>query len=123
MDKATQIANDGGIRILRGMKLSSVLLDTGNSEVIGGVWITDSTDTFSFDIAISKDYQNKGLSSILIRRAISEYREQEEVYKEMGNELKMEVDVINPKLERILKDRYGFYVTQKLGKDRVLMTI
>jgi len=42
----------------------------------------------------------------------------------MENEyFKMEVDVINPKLAQILKNKYGFYVVSELSQNRVLMSV
>ena len=52
--------------------------------------------------------------------AISEYKYQKEAY---GDDFKMEVDVVNPKLASILKDKYGFKVIRNLGSDRVIMTM
>lgn len=50
-------------------------------------------------------------------KLMSEYEFQEE----MHDDLKIEIDVINPKLAQILKTKYGFKVLQKIGPDRVIM--
>ena len=39
------------------------------------------------------------------------------------DDLKMEVDVINPKLAQILQSKYGFHKVGDLGPDRVLMSL
>lgn len=39
----------------------------------------------------------------------------------MGKEIPIEVDVVNPMMAKILQS-YGFEVSQKIGKDRVIMT-
>lgn len=119
-DKAEEIAKDGGVTILRGQELSGILIDSEASKVIGGLWVSNNPDKFSFDIAIDSGYQNMGLSSELIEAAISEYEDQKDVY---GDDFKMEVDVINPKLANILDKKYGFNVVGNISQDRVLMTI
>lgn len=122
-DRALEIAKNGGVTILRDKRLSGVLVDTKSSSVIGAIWISDSSDVFSFDMAIDTSYQNMGLSNILIKSVISEYRNQKEMYDDMGDEFKMEVDVINPKLAQILTKKYKFYVVAELSQNRVLMSI
>lgn len=116
---ANKIAMDGGVRILRDKNLTGVLVDTEKQRVIGGTWVTDDSDVFSFDIALDKEYQDMRLSHILIKIAIGEYHFLKDVY----NDLKIEVDVINPKLARILRDKFGFHVMEVIGKDRVLMSL
>lgn len=120
-DMASQVAKNGGLNILRDKRLSGILLDTQAPKVIGGLWVSDSSDKFSFDIALESSYQNMGLSNILIKNAIDEYRIQKDMYEESGQEFEMEVDVINPKLAQILKSKYGFHVVAELSPTRVLM--
>ena len=123
-NRAVEIAIDGGISILRNKNLHGILIDINNSRIIGAIWISNSSDEFSFDIAIDGSYQNMGLSSILIDSAIDEYRNQKDMYDDMGdNDFKMEVDVINPKLAQILKNKYNFYVIGELSQHRVLMSM
>jgi ribosomal protein S18 acetylase RimI-like enzyme len=122
-DRALEIAKNGGVTILRDKRLSGILLDKKLSKVIGAIWVSDDNDKFSFDIAIDSSYQNMGLSNILIEEAIAEYKIQKEMYDDMGKDFKMEVDVINPKLAQILKNKYGFYVVGELSKNRFLMTL
>ena len=122
-DRALEIAKKGGVTILRDKRLSGILLDTKLSKVIGAIWVSDSGDKFSFDIAIDSSYQNMGLSDILIKNAISEYKSQKDAYDDTDEDFKMEVDVINPKLAQILKNKYGFYVVSELSRNRVLMSV
>lgn len=122
-DRALEIAKDGGVTILRDKRLSGILIDTKLPRVIGAIWVSDSSDKFSFDIAIDSSYQNMGLSDLLIKDAISEYKTQKDMYDDRGEDFKMEVDVINPKLAQILKNKYGFYVVGELSQNRVLMSV
>ena len=57
--------------------------------------------------------------------AISEFEMQKDAFEDAneGEEFKMEVDVINPKLAKILQNKYSFYVVGQLSQDRVLMSI
>ena len=122
-DEALKIAKNGGVNILSDKRLSGILIDTELPKVIGAIWVSDDSESFSFDIAIDSSYQNMGLSDILIKEAISEYKSQKDMYDDMEQDFKMEVDVINPKLAQILKNKYGFHVVAQLSPDRVLMTI
>ena len=122
-DEALKIAKNEGLNILRDKNLSSILIDSKFKKVIGGIWISDNSNKFSFDIAIDSSYQKKGLSDILIKNAIKEYRMQKYMYDDMGKDFKMEVDVINPKLAQILKNKYGFYIIKSLPQNRVLMSV
>ena len=119
-ERALEIAKNGGVTILRNKNLNSVLFDLKEKKVIGALWVSQEHDKFSFDIALDSGYQNIGLSSNLIKAAISEYEMQKEIY---GDDLKMEVDVINPKLAQILQSKYGFHKVGDLGPDRVLMSL
>jgi len=122
-NEAEEIAKDGGVTILRGQELTSILFDTDSPKVIGGLWVSHDNDKFSFDIAIDSSYQNMGLSSKLIEAAIQEYNIQKDMHDESDNDFKMEVDVINPKLAKILQNKYGFHVVGQITQDRVLMSV
>lgn len=122
VDEVYKIAKNSDIRILSNKKLTGILVDIETFEVIGGIWISDCDGEFSFDIVIINSHQNMGLSHILIKSAINEYEILKEIYDEIGKEFKMNVDVINPKLATILKDKYKFYVVKKIAENRVLMS-
>jgi hypothetical protein len=122
-NRAYEIAKENGLNILRDKRLSSVLVDIENQIPIGGVWVSDNNDSFSFDIALDKNYQNLRLSHLLIDSALEEYIIQNESYFEMNNKkLPMNIDVINPKLADILKKKYGFRSKEKISNNRVIMT-
>lgn len=122
-NRAHQIAKENSLNILSDKRLSTVLVDIKNGIAIGGVWVSDSNDDFSFDIALDKNYQNLRLSHLLIDSALDEYQIQNEAYFDMTNKkLPMNIDVINPKLADILKRKYGFKSKEKITNDRVMMT-
>jgi hypothetical protein len=122
-DDAIKIAKETGVNILRDKNLKGILYDTNEKIVVGALWTSDGSDTFSFDIAITPKYQNQGLSSELIKNAIEEYKVQKDIYEDMGEPFGMEVDVINPKLVEILKNKYGFKTIKNVNDTRTLMTI
>ena len=138
-DDAHKIANDNGINILRDMDLSQVLIDYNESEdkhasvppkVIGGLWVSQNSSSFSFDIAIDKHYHNKGLFEMLINVAIDEYEYNKEIYGDLKHQdddddidFHMEVDILTPELAKILINKYNFKVVEKIGPNRFLMTI
>lgn len=116
-NRAEEIARKEGVGILRNKELNDLLIDVAKKEIIGASWISIDDNVFSFDIAIDSLYQGKGLATQLLNNLMNEY----EFYQEMNDNLKIELDVINPKLAQILKTNYGFKVLQKVGPDRVIM--
>ena len=123
-DAAHKIANSSGLNILSDKNLVGVLIDTDNKQTIGGLWISNNDRNFSFDIAIKKEYRNKGISHKLIVNAIQEYNYQNDVHQEMYDEpLPMLVDVVNPIMVKTLEKHYGFKVTKSIDTNRVLMSL
>jgi ribosomal protein S18 acetylase RimI-like enzyme len=118
---AYDIAKNGGVTILRNKELSGVLIDAKLSLVIGAIWTSIDDNIFSFDIAIDPSYQNMGLSHMLIKDGINQYKNEKFAYDDMDEDFEMELDVINPKLADILKNKYGFHVVGQLSPNRVLM--
>jgi len=123
-DQVEKIAKSLGVNILSDKFLAGILYDTDTSQAIGGLWVSNDNYSFSFDIAIAKEYQNKGLSYKLIDNAIDIYNYQNMAYSEMnkGKKLPMKVDVINPLLANILKTKYGFRVIKRISSTRALMS-
>lgn len=114
------IAKQNNLNILRDKNLKGFLFDTSNNKIVGALWTSDDNNSFSFDIAIDKQYQGLKLSHILIKNAIEEYNTQ----SDYGNfNLPMEVDVINPMLANILQSKYNFKPIKKISNDRVIMTL
>ncbi len=122
-NEAFKIAEETGVNILRDKNLKGILYDTQEKKVVGGLWTSDNSETYSFDIAITPGYQNQGLSSELIKNAIEEYKSQKDMYEEMGEPFGMEVDVINPKLVQILQNKYNFKIIKNINDTRTLMSI
>ena len=106
-ETAEKIAKDNGVNILRGKDLRGVALNK-NGDVIGGLWTEISGNEFSFDIAIDKTAQGKGVGEKLVNEAISEFNAQN-----YEDELKYKIDVTNPIMEKLLS-KYGFEVVEKI---------
>ena len=124
IDRVHKIANENGVNILSDKRLSNILVDVENGTAIGGVWVSDNNMSFSFDIALDKNYQNLRLSHLLIDAALEEYEMQNDTVLDMSNKkLSMDIDVINPKLADILKRKYGFRVKKRISNDRVIMSL
>lgn len=114
------IAKQNNLNILRNKNLKGFLFDTSNNKIVGALWTSDDNDSFSFDIAMDKQYQGMKLSHLLIKNAINEYN----IQSDYGNiNLPMKVDVINPLLANILKTKYNFKVVKKISNDRVIMAL
>ena len=106
-EQASKIAKDNGVNILSGKDLKSVALDD-EGNVVGGLWTEVSGDEFSFDVAVDKSMQGKGVGEKLVNEAISEFK-----FADFDNELKYKVDVTNPVMEKLLS-KYGFEVTERI---------
>jgi ribosomal protein S18 acetylase RimI-like enzyme len=98
---AEKIAKDNGVNILRGKDLKSVALNEDGDVVVSG-------DEFSFDVAVDKSMQGKGVGEKLVNEAISEFNT--ENYE---GQLKYSVDVTNPVMEKLLS-KYGFEVVKRI---------
>lgn len=105
-ETAEKIAKDNGLNILRGKELINVALNK-NGDVVGGLWTEISRDEFSFDIAVDKTSQGKGIGEKLVNEAISEFDAQN-----YDDQLKYKIDVTNPIMEKLLS-KYGFEVVDK----------
>jgi ribosomal protein S18 acetylase RimI-like enzyme len=104
---ASKIAKDNSINILRDKNLKTVALDENNN-VIGALWTSIIGDEFSFDIAVDKSFQRKGIGEKLLKEAFAEFN----AYDDEGN-LKYNVDVVNPSMEKLLL-KYGFVVSNEI---------
>jgi hypothetical protein len=122
-NNANNIAKSSNISILSDKDLKGVILDLNTNEVAGALWIGNDSNEFSFDIAVDPKHRNKRLSYILIDEALSEYNIMNSEYIDYTNKKKlpMKIDVVNPLLANILKNKYGFKVFKKISNDRVLM--
>lgn len=121
MEVADAIAKKSGISILSDKELNGLLLD--NNEIIGALWISNDNEEFSFDIAISPKYRNKGYSHILIKNALFTYDELNDMYYDInGEDMPMRIDVVNPILATTLQKKYGFKIIEKIGTNRVIMS-
>lgn len=75
-DIAGAIAQEGGVRLMRGRELSAVMLK--DNLVVGGLWTGACGQTFTFDVAVIRAEQGKGLGLSLAkhgRRLASEMKE------------------------------------------------
>jgi hypothetical protein len=118
--QALNIAKQNNLNILKDKNLKGFLFDTTTNKIVGALWTSDDNNSFSFDIAIDKQYQGLKLSHLLIKNAIEEYNTQ----SDYGNfNLPMKVDVINPMLANILKTKYNFRVVKRISNDRVIMAL
>ena len=105
-ETAEKIAKNNGINILKGKELINVALNK-NGDVVGGLWTEVDGDEFSFDIAVDKTSQGKGIGEKLVNEAISEFDAQN-----YEDQLKYKIDVTNPIMEKLLS-KYGFEVVDK----------
>lgn len=108
-EKAWKIALASPIRILSDRELTAVAV-IGN-KVVGGGWSAvehpfsdDAEGTFTFDIVVDPKSQGKGVGDALVEEMLNQFRS----VRDMGDaEYVLDVEVVNPAMERILARR-GF---------------
>jgi len=99
---AMKIARAGGITILRDKELFAAALS--GRQVIGAAWESWQGNDYSFDVAVDKAWQNRGVGGKLSDLCIREFDEIKEAY---GEEARMHIHVVNPIMEHVLQNR-GF---------------
>ncbi len=107
LDQAEAVTRKSGINISRNKELIFIAVE--DSEVVGAVWYSvtsegDLGQMFDFDVAVHPQYRSSRIGLELIEAAISEYHDLKSVY----DMLYIRVNVINPKLARVLERKYNF---------------
>ena len=118
-DQADQVASDSGIRVNRDKELNTIALVDGN--VVGAIWTSLSNDeppVFDFDVAVDPAFRSGRLGLQLIDTAIEDLRAHQGEFP--GTRAK--VWVINPKLVRVLENRYGFEIESQYKDGSAHMT-
>jgi ribosomal protein S18 acetylase RimI-like enzyme len=107
-DQADQVAQMSGIRISRNKELSWIAVNDDN--VVGAVWSSledsEGEKVFDFDVAVDPKWRSGRIGLRLIERAIKDLNE----YQAMFPGTYARVWVVNPKLVRVLENKYGFNV-------------
>lgn len=120
-DQAENIAKDSNINILRNKELVGIILDLNTNTVAGALWTNTDNDEFSFDIVVNNRYRNKRLSYTLIDKALEEYDYKNDMYMDYKNtKLPMNVEVVNPLLVNILKNKYNFKIINKINNTTIM---
>jgi len=108
LSQAEELATFVGLYISRNKKLTAIALE--NDSIIGAAWSEMDNEEFSFDIAVLPEFQGKGIGTELVDMMISIYNE----YKYDMPNLKMNIDVINPNMVKILSKK-GFTIDKTIA--------
>lgn len=118
LDQAEAVTKKSGIRIDRNKELIFIAIE--DADVIGAVWysVTDEDlgQIFDFDVAVHPQYRSGRIGLELIEAAISEYHDLKSAY----DMLYIRVNVINPKLARVLERKYGFDVESEYSGGAIM---
>ena len=109
-NQSTRLSKEVNMGITRDRELSNVI--TRDRKVIGALWKSFENGNYEFDIAVHPMYQNKGIGSQLVDRAINDFSE----YKDMDDNATMRVHVISPIMQKLLESR-GFRVVERMGAE------
>ena len=116
--KALEITKERNLKIHYGKELLYYIMD--DEDIVGVLFISDNVDDFSWDVAVSKDYDGEGIGKILITKAIEEYEELKTIY---GDDYLMKIEVVNPKMKDIMINKFGFKISETLSdKNNWIMT-
>ena len=109
------LAQSVGVRVLSNKDLRAGFHVDG--EIVAALFDASDRDGYEFDIAVRKDWQRRGLGKRLTEMALDLYEENREAY---GDGYTLNLDVINPVMERLLR-RHGL---EETGREHghVLMT-
>ena len=112
VDQAYKITN-----IRPSSQLSFVAVDLNdNNKVYGAIYSGVSGNVFSFDLEVNPEAQGMGVASSLINEVMKQYEEYKEAY---GDELKMQVHVINKVLVNHLIMK-GFKIVEESNGEWLL---
>jgi ribosomal protein S18 acetylase RimI-like enzyme len=116
-DQVRKIANERNIGITRDREIAYVARDE-QGNVVGGAFTSydNQTGKYTFDVVVTKEAEGKGIGSKLLD-AVQNIPSD---IAEMNPDATVEVDVVNPQMQRMLSKR-GFEVSEKIGEERVLM--
>lgn len=107
-DQADQVAAKSGIRIDSTKELTYIATNE-NDDVVGALWSHLSNNEppiFDFDVAVDPDWRSGRLGLQLIDVAVEDLR----YYQGEFPGTYARIWVINPKLVRVLENRYGFEI-------------
>ena len=110
-----KIAKERDLGITGDREANSVVRNE-DGEVIGGTFVSNDGDNYSFDVVVSEAADGTGVGSKLLDDVIEMPYE----LRDMNPDATMQVDVVSPKMKEML-ERRGFEVKEEIGKDRWLM--
>jgi hypothetical protein len=119
-DQADQVASKSGIRIDSTKELSWIALNE-KDDVVGALWSCLSNDDqpiYDFDVAVDPDWRSGRLGLQLIDQAIGDFRNYQSDFP--GTHAR--IWVVNPKLVRVLENRYGFKIESQYSDGSAHMT-
>lgn len=116
VDKALRnIAKERDLGITSDREANTVVRDE-NGEVIGGTFVSNDGDNYTFDVVVSKAAEGTGVGSKLLDDVIEMPYE----LRDMNPDATMQVDVVSPQMKEML-ERRGFYVKEEISENRWLM--
>ena len=110
-----KIAKERDLGITGDREANSVVRNE-DGEVIGGTFVSNDGDNYTFDVVVSETADGTGVGSKLLDDVIEMPYE----LRDMNPDATMQVDVVSPKMKEML-ERRGFEVKEEIGKDRWLM--
>jgi len=92
-----------------------------NGVVVGAGWKAvsrgygDEPATYDFDVVVAPEAQGKGVGEAVTDALLHDYREERAAYRDMDEELVLDVHVVNPAMQKLLQ-RKGLVREQERGK-------
>jgi len=104
-----EVAESAGINILRGKEFRAGFQVDG--EIVAVLFDESDRDGYSFDIAVSPNHRRQGFAKRLLDIALDLYEDNREAY---GEEYTLNLDVVSPIMEKVLKGK-GFVEVGRQG--------
>ena len=80
-----------------------------NGVVVGAGWKAvsrgygDEPATYDFDVVVAPEAQGKGVGEAVTDALLHDYREERAMYRDMDEELVLDVHVVNPAMQKLLQ--------------------
>lgn len=113
-DQAYKLAFDSPVNILSDKEPTCVAIS--GDKVVGALFTSIVSDSYGFDVVVHPSYQRTGIGGKLTDIALSEYKNMSSDMED----LRMEVDAINPVMKKMLLDR-GLLEKKRIDDQRSIM--
>jgi len=125
MDRSDEIFQEVKIRPSNDKRYSYIAIV--GEDVVGAIvdeWSINNDDgvaSFSWDVVVHPNFQNKGVGKKLIGAEIEKYDSEKHIYEDMGYNVRMYIEAVNFDLASLLERDFGFEVDMEYPDRKYLV--